>query len=357
MPFTKNRFAHGCWLVLENALRFAFNLAFVTVFQILFGMENILPAVALGVGITVLPFSDFGIRPWAMVCIVPILFIGSGLVAQAAFLHPAIAFVLNFAFVFLLFSLAGEPVKVQPYISFLICFVFCQSTVVPNSRFLPRFNALALGSLLIMATTLFWWKLKGYGKNGRSLKEQILASWTHFDLIFRMSLGLAVAMLVGTLLGLRKPLWISIVVMSLTQLHFHDTVFRIKNRTVGTVIGIIFFIVVFRIFVPAKYANLMILLLGYLSFFTTEYKYKQIVNAVSAINASMILLDTSSAIANRVLCLLGGIVIVLFCYTLTWGAMSLWKKYQDKVRTNHMEDMSDQIVARGQSGQDFIALK
>ena len=55
----------------------------------------------------------------------------------------------------------------------------------------------------------------------------------------------------------------------------------------------------------------VILRLGYVSFFTPEYKYKQVVNAVSALNASLVLLDPTVAIINRCLCLLGGISIVL----------------------------------------------
>lgn len=56
--------------------------------------------------------------------------------------------------------------------------------------------------------------------------------------------------------------------------------------------------------------------MSYLSFFTPEYKYKQIVNAVCALNASLVLLDTTTAIENRVLCLLGGIAIVLLMHLL-----------------------------------------
>ncbi len=347
MPCTKKQFTRGCRLVVENALRFIFNLAFIAIFQTLFGMEHTLAAVALGVGITMLPFYDYGIRPSAIAFIIPVVYIGSGLAAQAVFLSPALAFLIDFLFVFLLMSLIGEPIRIQPYISFLLCFVFCQATPASRAEFLPRFYTLALGSLLIVLATLFWWRRKGFGREGRMLKEQVFASWNHIDLILRMSLGLAAAMLVGSLLGLRKPLWISIVVMSLTQLEFHDTVVRIKNRSLGTLLGIVMFVVVFRLLVPERYAMLMILALGYLSFFTTEYRYKQIVNAVCAINASMVLLDTSSAIANRILCLAGGILIVLSCYLLMRGAKALRRVHLE--RKFFRGDVGNSVISDYQS--------
>lgn len=40
-------------------------------------------------------------------------------------------------------------------------------------------------------------------------------------------------------------------------------------------------------------------ILGYLSFFTSDYKHKTIVKAGSAINASLLFMDTGTAILNR----------------------------------------------------------
>ena len=79
-------------------------------------------------------------------------------------------------------------------------------------------------------------------------------------------MGIAAAMFIGMVLHLRKPLWISIVVMSLTQLHYHETLERIRHRFFGNVLGILFFVVVFRMLVPESWAFGMVLFLGYISF-------------------------------------------------------------------------------------------
>lgn len=297
--------------LVHNAGQFILSLAMITAFQMIFGAENTLAGVALSVSATMFPVMDLKIRPRTAACIMTGLFVGCGVVAQAALISPWIAFVLNFAFVLVLMLLSCEPIAMKPSVSFLLCFVFCQSAPVPADRFPVRMAGLAAGGLIIAAVTLIAWHRKGYGKGGRTLKEQIRLSAANRSYILRMAAGISSAMLAASLLQLQKPLWISIVVMSLTQIELRETVERIRHRSVATVLGVVVFVIVFRILVPPQYAFAFILLMGYLSYFTPEYKHKQIVNAISAINASLVLLDTSTAIANRFLCLAGGIVIVL----------------------------------------------
>lgn len=298
-------------LICKNTLLFLFNIAFVWVYQMIFGQANILPGVAVCVAATMFPITDFGIRPLTMVFITFLLFLGSGLTAQLALASPLIALPINFVFVMLIMLLTSEPYQLKPFICFLLCFIFSQATPVPWSEFPLRMESLLIGSVIVCAATVIWWRKKGYGKNARSLKEQVLLSSKRKSLILRMSVGLALAMLIGMAFHLKKPLWISIVVMSLTQLEFSETFLRIKYRVVATLIGSAVFVILFQILVPAEFSMLLIMLFCYLSFYTPEYKYKQIANAICALNASLLLLNTPVAIENRFLCLLSGIGIVL----------------------------------------------
>lgn len=301
-------------LIVKNAFSFAFNLAFVLAFQIIFGVGNILPGVAIGVGLTMFPVGYIGIRPLTMAGIIMTLYGGSVIAGQTALIGPWLALPLNFLFVLLIMVLTCEPAKFKPAISFLLCFVFSQATPAAPEEFPLRMAGALAGGAVVAAATVIRWKKQGHWRDGRNLKEQVKLCIVHRGYIMRMSLGIAIAMFAGMILGLKKPLWISIVVMSLTQLHFHETLERIRHRFFGNVVGIIFFLVVFRLLIPEEYAFAMVMFLGYISFFTSEYKYKQIVNAVSAVNASLVLLDTSTAIQNRLFCLAGGAVIVLALY-------------------------------------------
>ena len=299
---------------LYNAFRFVINVGFIFLFQMMFHAENTLTAVALSVGFTMLPNSELHIRPGAMCCIVLLLYIGGGIAAQSALLHPALAFLINFWFLVLLLALISEPMEMKANISFLLCFVFSQSTYVPWTQFPARLACVSFGALLICGCIVLNWKRKGIGRNGCTLKKQFQRSRVHRSYILRMSLGISLAMLIASILQLSKPLWISIVVMSLTQLEFSETLERIRHRFIGTLAGIVLFFVFFQLLIPQQYAMLVIMLLGYIGFFLPEYKYKQVINAISALNASLVILDTKTAIENRLFCLVLGIVIVIVIY-------------------------------------------
>lgn len=226
-------------------------------------------------------------------------------------------------------ALTCEPAQYKPSIVFLLTFVFCQGDACPGRGFSPADagdhggRRARRGGLPPLLAPQGVDKRRPPDAGGTA---PVLLHAEKSRAVLRMSVGLALAMFIGMELHLKKPLWISIVVMSLTQLEFHDTLQRIKHRTVGTVLGGVLFVVVFQLLVPQEYGYWVILLLGYLSFFTPKYKHKQIVNAVNAINASMVLFDATAAIRNRVLCLFGGIAIVLLLYLAESRLRPLWRK-------------------------------
>ena len=129
----------------ENALRFAFNLAFVFVFQSIFGVQNVLPGVAIGVGMTMFPDGYIGVRPVTMAGIIIGLYCGCVIAGQTALMLPAAALVIDFLFVLLIMALTCEPTMYKPAISFLLCFVFAQSTPVPPAAFPMRLAGAAAG--------------------------------------------------------------------------------------------------------------------------------------------------------------------------------------------------------------------
>lgn len=311
LTVSKQQFKQITKSILGNAGRFAFSLVFITLYQMLFGTVDVLAGVAISVGLTMFPVCPPGIHPAKMAGIIVLLYAGAGLAAQCSIFSPWVAFPIHFLFVALIMTLCTEPIGTKLYINFLLTFVFCQATLVTPQQFPKRLFGLVVGGTLVAVVSLIWWKHKGLNEDQHTVKEQIRLSWKNPGFILRMATGISVAMLIGSLLGLKKPLWISIVAMSLTQPVFRETLERIKHRALGTIVGIAVFIVVFRILVPPQYSMLVVLLMGYLSYFAPEYKHKQMVNAVSALNASLVLLDTSTAIENRCLCLLGGIVIVV----------------------------------------------
>lgn len=322
---------------IENAFRFIFNLGFIMVFQMLFGVENVLPGVAISVGLTMFPDGYIGIKRETMGGVIVILYTGSVLAAQSTLISPWIAFIINFLFVYLIMNLVCEPNEFKPAISFLLCFIFSQATPVSMELFPKRLLGALVGGSLVAIITMIKWKSNDKGDEGRDLKEQILLCRKKRGYILRMSLGIASAMFIGMIFHIKKPLWISIVVMSLTQLHFHEIIEKIRHRMFGNIIGVLVFIILFKILIPEEYSFAVVLFLGYISFFTSEYKYKQIVNAVSAINASLVLLDVSEAIENRLFCLIGGALIVVLMFVL----QKIFKKFIDNLNKLKIENKRD----------------
>ncbi|MEG0377238.1 MAG: FUSC family protein [Eubacterium sp.] len=317
-------------MILVNTLKFLFLMLLINVFISLFGPKNTLPGVAAAVGLMTFPALDLEIKPFSMALLIFSFYTLSGLAAQSVFAPPLLGFIINFAFVLLLLIFTSEPAAYKIYMPMLLAFIFGQSVPVSGQDFILRMEGLILSGIIIALSTVIMWKLKGFGKGAKPLKEQIAASKNYKGFILRLSVGIALAMLIGTLLNLQKPLWISIVVMSLTQIELQDTITRIKHRTIATFVGIAVFIVFFHFLIPPQYHIFLILLIGYLNNFVKEYKYQQILNAVNAINASLILLDTSTAIKDRLLCLAAGIFIVLMFYGLHFLTRYLLNRRQTK---------------------------
>ncbi len=189
----------------ENALHFAFNLAFVFIFQSIFGVQNVLPGVAISVGMTMFPDGYIGVRPVTMAGIIIGLYCGCVIAGQTALMLPAAALVIDFLFVLLIMALTCEPTMYKPAISFLLCFVFAQSTPVPPAAFPMRLAGAAAGAAAVAVTTVIKWYWQGHGKEGRGLKEQIRLCTVRKGYILRMSMGIAAAMFIGMVLHLRKP--------------------------------------------------------------------------------------------------------------------------------------------------------
>lgn len=319
------------WKIFYNAFRFMISLGFIITFQTIFGAENTLLGVAISVGFTMLPLCNLDLKPWTMFWIIVLLYGVSPFIAQLSLINPWLAFIGNFIFLAVIILLTNEPFEYQTNITFLLCFVFSQSTIVPWNQFMMRGIAGIVGGLFVGGCLLVNWYRHGYGGQ-IGLKQQILRCQSNRSYLLRMSFGVSIAMLIATLLHMSKPLWMSIVVMSLTQLEFRETLIRIKHRFIGTLVGVAIFFVFFQHLIPQEYAGLVVMFLGYMGFFLPEYKFKQVINAVSALNASLVILDTKTAIEGRMASLMAGIIIVLCIYFFTKFVRSLHLKLSQTMK-------------------------
>ena len=314
----------------HNTFRFLAMMGFIMVYMAIFGQENTLPGVAIYVGIMMFPKMNTGIKLYDMLIMVAILFLGSGIVAQIGVISPWLALPLNIIYIFITMIVTTEPAPYKMNMVFLLPLLFCQSVPVSIDLFPKRMVGILIATGITVAVTYIEWKKRGYGEEGRTLKEQIKEGMKYVDVSARMAFGVSIAILIAALMNSAKPLWVSIVVMSLTQIDTSDMVDRIKYRTIATVCGIFFFSIVFGYIFPVEYAAILVMILGYVGFFIDEYKYKQFINFISSINASLIIFNAETAMVNRFIGLFMGIVIVLTLHIISSGIRFLVEKIRDR---------------------------
>lgn len=308
----------------KNTVSFVLIFMFINLYSVLFGSANVLAGVAVAVAFMTLPSCNFQMRPLQASLFILAAFVGIGIASAVSVLNPWLGFLVNLGFIVIIMLTTCEPMLMKPYVSLLIAYIFCQTTPVHGKDLALRMIGLTLGGIGIAIN--YWIRCRNASIVLCTFTNQIKNCAKNYKFILRISIGVATAMLIAALLELQKPLWISIVVMSLTQPDIKETVTRIKHRTAATVIGIILFVVLFKILVPPQYDIALVLLCGYLCNFMAHYKHKQIVNAISSLSASLILMHTGAAIANRILCLFGGIAIVLVMFLIEWHINSTGDK-------------------------------
>ncbi|UUV99519.1 FUSC family protein [Vagococcus luciliae] len=295
----------------NNLIDYTSNLLFILLFTLIFGKENLLPIVALSVGFLMFPKINFGVKNNVLTLTNLLLFPLGGIVSQLPHDRPLGLFFVYAGFTFLILLLTAEPIVFQYSIPYLINFLFCQATPVDSSNALNRIICLFLGSIVLSVLAAKSTKKQPLSNSQLTLKEQITRSLTHPFYLFKMTLSVSIAMTIAILLHAPKPLWISIVAMSLTEIHFSETVKKTRERIIGTTFGVIVFYLFLVKLIPTPYAIVFILTVGFISYFLVDYQHKTIVNSIAAMNAALVIFPSGISIANRFIGLFIGIVIAM----------------------------------------------
>lgn len=286
-------------------------LIFVSVYSWLFGPKETLMGVAVNIAFTMFDNIDLGFDSREASVGIFLLFPFIGLMTYLSQFHMIPAVFIHFIGVYLLMLLTTAPLAHKTYMPFILCYIFAQSSPVQGREFGIRMAGLAVGGLLDGIVYYLHHRKKTYKRTYRDLLREAFKNSTRSRFVLRMTLGITAAATAGALLHVAKPMWISIVVMSLTQPFTHDTHERIQHRLVATVVGCIIFSVLFNYLIPPVYSTLALMVLGYIYMFVKEYKIQQVFVTINALAAAMILFDASTSIPMRITLLVFGIAIVL----------------------------------------------
>ncbi|RHH71039.1 MULTISPECIES: FUSC family protein [Vagococcus] len=295
----------------KNLVDFTTNLLFILIFTLIFGEENLLPIVALSVGFLMFPKINFGVTDKVLIMTNLILFPLGGIISQLPHSQPFLLFFVYAAFTLLILILTAEPIAFQYSIPYMINFLFCQATPVESTHALNRIICLVIGSVVLSILAVKSKKRQPLTVTKLNLDEQIKRSVSNPIYLLKMTLSVSIAMTIAILIHAPKPLWISIVAMSLTEIHFSETVKKTRERIIGTAFGVIVFYLFLVKLIPTPYAIVFILSVGFISYFLVDYKHKTIVNSIAAMNAALVMFPSGVSIANRFIGLFIGIVIAI----------------------------------------------
>lgn len=127
------------------------------------------------------------------------------------------------------------------------------------------------------------WKKDSIIKN--SIKKLDIKSF-EFKFAIKLSLSVSLVIFFTDMFNITYGRWIVFPMIAIIQPYYDNTLTKAKNRIVGTVIGMILFIILFSMIKsPSARMNLTIIA-SYIGVFMTKYQYTTSVVAISALGAS-----------------------------------------------------------------------
>lgn len=293
-----------------NFLKVIIIISFVILFSKIFGSINTLTGISILVALMTFWCIDIGINKKQAPFIIVLLFLLTGISNRLAMFNPILGLIINFATTFLITYIPSNKPEYKAYMAFILCFIFNESNPATGHDFFTRMISLLIGSLLVAVVYFFrhrksdlkYDSVQGHLKNIDITSDRFIVS-------IKMAIGVSIAMLIGTLLGLKRTMWIAISVMSLTQIDFEQTKIRFKNRIISTILGSIVFVVLFQLLVPDEYDFIASLVLTYIYAFLTDYKYQVILITVNSLSSALALFDASTAIELRIVLIISGCIL------------------------------------------------
>ncbi len=308
--------------VLAKAALLVVIIAAITLFQSQFGSENLLIGIALITALLMFLKSDIGIKKNQAPLVVIGLFVAIVCASLLTSVSPFAVFAFNLVFIFAVMYLTTERIEDRAYLPFMLCYLFIQGIPVSGNVFVERLAAVIIcGIIIAIVYVVVHWKKPSPQATVLSVFRNIDVHSKRFSFVLRMALGVSCAMLVGGLLQSEKAMWVGFTVFSLTQPDRLDVVHRFSKRLVGTLIGVVVFVIVFLYLIPQQYQPVAVLLFGYVYMFAKDYQVQMVFLTVNALAMAVLLFDPSTVIFGRIILIAVGFLIAFAVNWIPWGAL------------------------------------
>ncbi|MGL5244040.1 MAG: FUSC family protein [Sarcina sp.] len=133
-----------------------------------------------------------------------------------------------------------------------------------------------------------------------------------FSYAVRIAIGITLGCFIMDVFKLTEGRWIMFTALSLINPIYEVAKQKTKDRIIATFIGSVIVVILFSIFKGTTTRTLLLMLSGYLSSYTKQYKHNMIFVTVSAIGAASLMSNVGVLSINRILFVcLGAVISIL----------------------------------------------
>lgn len=296
----RDKWIHTGIYLFKIILNISFCTLFIAAFGALFGPENSIAGLSVLLCIMAFRFTDLGIRAShgaaGIFLIFAILAAGPKL---SAMLPAGWAFCTNALFLLLLLVLGCHNVVMFNHSTLVLSYLLLLGNDVSSQLYQKRLLGLFVGAVLTAAVYYRNHRKKTYKRTFKSLFAEFHLSSARSQWQLRFALTISSAMLIASLLGMPKAMWVGIAAMSVCLPFRDDMAMRVKYRAPGNILGSILFLAAYFL-LPEGSVSYLGILGGIGTGLSVTYGWQTTFNAFSSLSMAVPALGLPGAIILRV---------------------------------------------------------
>ena len=312
-PVKKEKRMYQLAFVVKNVLCILFCMTVVVSFTVLFGEENSIPGVVVLIAILAMRKADFDMNPRHGLFVIPILFAilaaGPHLAGLAG---SAAAFGINLVSLLLILVLSCHNIYLYNHATFVLGYLLLMGYDVSGEAYIRRSLALMAGAVLVSAVFYINHRKKEFSWGIGGLLRDFFSGDERMRWQIKMALGLSTGMLLASLLGIPRMMWMGFACMSLLPPVQSTVPARIKQRLIGVVGGCALFALLYQV-LPGDPGTYIGILGGLAVGFSGTYGWQTVFNCLGALSMAVGVFGIAGAIALRMINNFLGI-LYSFCF-------------------------------------------
>ena len=231
-----------------------FCVAVVTVFSKLLGNNNSVVGVTVLLAVLVLRQADFGIKTsHGLISIMGIYAILIAGPRVSNMVPPVAAFVINVVCIMLLMIMGCHNVIMYNHSTFVLGYLLLQGYDVTGHEYMMRVVGLLAGMLVCMIIFYKNQRNRPYRRTFWDLFKEFNINSARTRWYIKLTFIVSSAMLIVSLMGLPRAMWIGIACMSVCLPFSKDVDKRIGNRALFNVVGCAIFAVLYIVLPESMY--------------------------------------------------------------------------------------------------------